>query len=501
MLFALEEAFLFMKHKKILCALSIFAIAPLVQLGGAAAFTAPTTPTSASIAQSPPTGSAVGAAAALVASPVVTNTLLYLPLVTRAPVKTIFGIGMNNLDAAHNLPQSLDVGISWTRTPGLNWSKVEPSEGARNWNDPDVVTLENDLKTAAQNNIDVVLIVQTTPIWAQKYAGSFCGPIKQDKLDAFANFVHDAVARYSAPPYNVKYWEIWNEPDKEHAVSTETFGCWGEPSDAYFGGGYYGEMLKTVYPKAKAANPQAQILVGGLLLDCSPINCPADKITGDRNARFFFEGIMRTVNGAFDGVSFHGYDYFDQLNQYAVAKWGAAWNTTGPVGIVKARSLKATMSAYGQTGKFLINTETALVIDSCTKATPDREATKANYIPQSYTSALAEGLRANIWYDANGWLCSGPFNPAYPNAAKAFKFARQQLTEAVFVRQVTSYPGLKAFEFTRSGKTVWVAWALDGASHSVTLPSTPTAVFSAVGTSIAPATTLTIDVNVVYLEF
>ena len=39
-------------------------------------------------------------------------------------------------------------------------------------------------------------------------------------------------------------------------------------NDPYYGGGYYAEMLKIVYPQIKAADPEAQILIGGLLLFC-----------------------------------------------------------------------------------------------------------------------------------------------------------------------------------------------------------------------------------------
>jgi alpha-L-arabinofuranosidase len=86
--------------------------------------------------------------------------------------------------------------------------------------------------------------------------------------------MHDAVERYSAPPYNVKYWEIYNEPDAPKNTNEPPYGmiygCWGISGDTYFGGEAYGEMLKVVYPYIKSANSSAQVLVGGLLLDCDP---------------------------------------------------------------------------------------------------------------------------------------------------------------------------------------------------------------------------------------
>lgn len=34
-----------------------------------------------------------------------------------------------------------------------------------------------------------------------------------EKLGAFGDFMYATVQKYSQPPYNVKYWEMWNEPD------------------------------------------------------------------------------------------------------------------------------------------------------------------------------------------------------------------------------------------------------------------------------------------------
>jgi hypothetical protein len=83
--------------------------------------------------------------------------------------------------------------------------------------------------------------------------------------------MHDLVARYSVPPYNVKYWELWNEPDVDPALAgliggDIPFGCWGDSTDPYYGGGYYAEMLKAVYPRIKAADPQAQVARGRIAL-------------------------------------------------------------------------------------------------------------------------------------------------------------------------------------------------------------------------------------------
>jgi hypothetical protein len=164
-----------------------------------------------------------------------------------------------------------DSGAYWVRKNALLWSEVEPQEGARNWEA--IANLEAELKNAADSGLQTILIVRSTPAWAQKLPGVSCGQILPEKMGAFGAFLHDVVSRYSQPPYNVRYWELGNEPDVDPAFvdANSIFGCWGDQTDPEgYGGGVYAEMLKVAYPQIKAVDPQAQVLIGGLLLDCDP---------------------------------------------------------------------------------------------------------------------------------------------------------------------------------------------------------------------------------------
>ncbi|MBU0673004.1 MAG: hypothetical protein KJ732_08270, partial [Candidatus Margulisbacteria bacterium] len=97
------------------------------------------------------------------------------------------------------------------RRNAVEWDRVEPQEGNRNWSV--LSDLEQDLEYISDMGLQTILIVRGTPDWAQKVPGSTCGPIEEEDLDAFANFMAELVERYSVPPYNVKYWELGNEPD------------------------------------------------------------------------------------------------------------------------------------------------------------------------------------------------------------------------------------------------------------------------------------------------
>jgi len=320
------------------------------------------------------------------------------------------------------------------------------------------------------------------------------------------------VARYSVSPYNVKYWEIWNEPDIDpiYVSPDSPYGCWGDQNDAYYGGGYYAEMLKAAYPQIKAADPQAQVLVGGLLLDCDPrpeAGCAAvghSSVPGK-----FLEGILIN-NGApyFDGVSFHAYDYyFGQSGQYGNSNWQSAWNTTGSVLIAKAQFIQGLLGQYGVSGKFLMNTESALLCNACSNDSVF-ETTKAYYVAQAYSAAIAKGLRANIWYSVMGWQNSGLLNPDLsPRPAyTAFQFARSELRDAAFAGDITGSDigdasSVKGYKFNRGDRRIWVLWSLDGAAHSINLPGVPLTAWDALGNPVTPAVSMNVTLNPLYLEW
>lgn len=413
------------------------------------------------------------------------------------------GIELNQTMDPAKLDLVVQAGAYWIRRNKLKWSLVEPAEGERNWDA--LAGLERELLEAAKRGLKVVLVVGDTPVWAQKTPGHTCGAVLQSKLPALASFMREAVARYSAVPYNVKYWEIGNEPDIDYKLvpPESEYGCWGDDSDAYYGGGYYAEMLRQVYPVVKAVDPQVQLLVGGLLLDCDPVNPPEDR---DCTPSLFLEGILRSGGGEyFDGISYHAYDYYLGRWKYGNANWNSNGESTGPVAIVKARYLRSVLAAYRQAGKYLMNTEAGLICgrvgDEPECQSGDFELTKAAYVAQVNTAALAEALRANIWYSLTGWRGSGLVDGTLqPNQAfQAFQVSAKQLEQAAFVRSVTEITGVRGYEFYRGGERLQVLWSSDGSKHAVHFEQMPEAILDLLGENIQPAQDLTISHRPIYV--
>jgi hypothetical protein len=178
------------------------------------------------------------------------------------------------------------------------------------------------------------------------------------------------------------------------------------------------------------------------------------------------------------------------------------------------------MEDYGVSGKFLMNTETALLCGTAqdppggpgceSDPESDFEQTKAYYITQSYAAALAEGLRANIWYSLSGWRNSGlVYSDLSPRPAYfSFKFARQKLEDVIFIGAITSQDtggtdsllGYK-FQYT-DGRPIWVIWSKDREESTISLPNPPLGVWDAFGNPVAvpDPDALTVTIKPLFIE-
>jgi hypothetical protein len=427
------------------------------------------------------------------------------------PVFPVGGVELHRGNANAGFDLIAATNTYWIRRNGVFWAAVEPQEGLRNW--AALADLELEMQSISQNGMQLILIIRDTPEWARQVPDKACGPIKMEKLEAFGNFLYELVQRYSVPPYHVKYWELGNEPDAPYSLlnSNAPYGCWGEEQDPYYGGEYYAEMLKIAYPRIKAADPGAQVLVGGLLLDCNPLNPPlkpdGSGEISDCTASKYLEGILRNGGGSFfDGVSFHAYDYYSGQTLYSNPGWQSNSKTTGPALIAKANYLRILLAAYNQTDKFLINTETALI---CGRGgsephcqTAEFNQTKANFAAVSFAAAQASGLWGNVWYSVTGWRASGLIDKQsqpYP-VYDAYAFSLEMLAEAAFVTEVSDYPDLMGYEFQRGDARFWIVWALEQ-PQTIQLPEAPDRAFDVFGNPLQASQQIEVTQNPIYIEW
>jgi hypothetical protein len=447
--------------------------------------------------------------------------IVYLPnIMVRSPLpQTTFGIESHTFNDPATLQSATDSGTFWVRKNALLWANVEYVEGQYDWSG--VSAFEQELISLHEQGFQVILVVRSTPAWAQAIPGKYCGRILTSKLSAFGEFMYQAVQRYTAEPYNVKYWQIWNEPDVDpnYVADTSPYGCWAELSDPYYGGGYYADVLEAVYPRIKQADPESKVLIGGLLMGCIfPKNCTwpgSEYLAGILNHNGRGDG-----GSFFDIVGFHAYDdyYFNPgigmtVGGYGNPGWDSNSSTTGPVIVAKANFIKSVLSQFGVYDKQLIATELALRCGpgeddpSCTdySSNSDFAKTKAYYVVESFAATIASGLQASIWYNLDGgWRNTALLFPDKSPAPAyyAFSNAVDTLLDAQFIRDIDEYPDVKGYEFTRSAYRTWVIWALDGNSHLLTLPGTPDFIQDVWGNSMqATGSQLWVGVMPIYVKW
>jgi hypothetical protein len=448
--------------------------------------------------------------------PIMLHTSLLPPIPTNLP--PTFGVELINAVDSTLMNNLSGSGATWTRHTVLEWASIEPvrtNPPTYLWNKVNNGK-ESSLRAASDRGVDVIATVKFTPSWAQKYPGVSCGPVHPNNLDEFAQFMAAAVARYSVPPYNIKFWEIGNEPDVDISIDPpdSVFGCWGDQSKpATFGGDYYAEMLKVVYPAIKAADPSAQVVIGGLLLDCDPNNPPPNKSCIDAN---FLEGILMN-DGAdyFDYVAFHAYANYvptPSLTNPSIVDENppSPWAHLGGTVVGKVTFLRNVLAKYG-VSKPLILDEGGLICHTsfqllCNPPSAKFYQDQADYLVKMYVRNISLDIVATIWFtlEGPGWHYGGLYydtittpKPAY----YALSYLTRELNGAAYVGQVNQYPGVWGYEFSTATKRIWVLGVSGLNGYTITLPAGWQAVYDKYGAAVTPNNNQVYVKSPLYVEF
>jgi hypothetical protein len=434
----------------------------------------------------------------VVSRPVTLPVPTFMPVLFRdyRPQAPILGMALEGFFDEAGLRETLAVGARWGRRwREIAWRDIEPNEGDYRWEM--LANLENELKRARAVGLEPILEIQLSPPWAQLYPTA-CGPIRADKFGAFAAFMEELVKRYgSQTEYGVRYWQLGNEADIDYRLlglnSDSLFGCWGVQEDEYFGGGHYAEMLKVVYPRMKAADPGAVVMMSGLLLECDPytMEIGVDCRNEERwKSGFFLEGVMQAGGGDyFDIADVHAYA---DLRMELPARMHSYYAWSGPNGGTglpeKVAFVRGVMAKYGHGNKPIFAGEVGL---KCDDPGPDCEQTGAAAIPRIYAEAYNLGLLGATYYALiSEFKYKGLLRedltpkPQY----HAYEFMAGQLHRVEHVGPVTDYAGVTGAEFKRSGiRSMQIIWSISGTDQTITLPSDFVDAFDYLGRRVTPA--------------
>jgi hypothetical protein len=381
---------------------------------------------------------------------------VYQPLIAHNfnAVPPLFGVQMYGSTRPTNpyTPFLLQSNASWVRVP-VSWNSAEPvntTPGNYSW-----AAIDAALAVAVHQSPRVIATVDIAPEWA---ADAPTSPIYPARLPDFAEFVKAVVERYDGDGYQdapgnpvVNYWEFYNEPD---AKLTNWVPGWGN------NGAQYAEMLQTVYPAVKQANPRAQVVFGGIAYDWW------ESASGP-----FVESFLDDVLQAGAGP------FFDIMNFHAYPSFATNWTNDGSSGLYeKAQAVRNKLLNY-QLDKPLIITEAGWHSSNELTA-PSSPELQARFVTELFVESMAADLDVMIWWMlfdpggggyANGLITSAP-NPATKPSFTAYTTLVSQLGGTQFVRMLATPPpvfnpdgsvhSMDAYEFrdATNKRTIYVAW-------------------------------------------
>lgn len=347
-----------------------------------------------------------------------------------------------------------EMGIDLARVP-VSWKEIEPSK-----TDPPTYVwskFDSIFSRTGGSGMQVMATISDNPGWASSYAN---GPIDRVDLRHYRDFLTALASRYKDPPYNVKYWEIYNEPDN----TWPSYATNPESGIAYWGNnpGGYVDLLAASYQAIKAADAQAQVLMGALAMDWF-----TDE--GGPFARDFLDQVLSTGGGQyFDIVSFHYFPVF---------RW--RWNTYGKDLIGKTAFIQQVMASHDIVKPIIAN-EVGMWSDPRMGGNAELQA---QYVPQVFSRGKAAGLLAMVWFmlmDDAAWDAKhGLLNPDL--SPKPAFYAYQTLTaqlNGLRYERTLAFSGhgdwdLEGYSFVdTSGRRINVIWSTSGASRSLSLAAT-----------------------------
>jgi hypothetical protein len=303
------------------------------------------------------------------------NQLTFLPILYNRVDTTLstlpFGVQVYGTAYLNQLAAS---NARWVRVP-ISWNAIEPvktTPATYDWGSTDsrVSQLTN------IHGLNVILTLENNPEWAALH-GEFGrkGPIKPEELPRMAAFIQAAAARYAG--YGVHHWEFYNEPDPQ---SNPHGTQWGDhPVE-------YAQMLQTVYPAVKAANPKAKVLFGGIAYDF---------FTDDGGVflRDFLDNVLQAGGGPFfDVMNFHFYPAFG---------WGGEMG--GPGLYEKTQHLREKLASHGISKPFMI-TEAGWHSNNH-PLLPSSPEIQNRYVVAIFAQSYAADVDVTIWWmlhDASG---------------------------------------------------------------------------------------------------
>ena len=163
---------------------------------------------------------------------------------------------MGSVDAFRAPDRAAEMGAQWQRVM-FDWSAIQP-RSPDDWSYFDRTGLEATARSERDAGRPMIGAFMSTPSWASGTSDPKSPPLglessPDDATNIWATWVRSVVGRFARV---IDTWVMWNEPDvwsdENHARQ------WTGTLDQYY------RLLQVGYLAAKAANPNATVLIAGL---------------------------------------------------------------------------------------------------------------------------------------------------------------------------------------------------------------------------------------------
>jgi hypothetical protein len=206
----------------------------------------------------------------------------------------------------------------------MPWAGIQPAPDGWDWGQADLM-----VGAANARGIAVTALLNSTPGWATG-GGAIASP--PDSADTFGTFAGTVADHFAG---RIAAYELWNE---ENAVQFWKSGPQGPQPDRF------ADLLKAAYPRIKAADPGATVVMGGLSPTINFFSITKNPVDYLNNVYAAGGG------GSFDAVAFHPYLFTSNAD---------ARFSTGKVNSPRSLydGLRGAMAANGDGGKQIWATE------------------------------------------------------------------------------------------------------------------------------------------------
>lgn len=380
---------------------------------------------------------------------------------------------------------------------GIEWDDLAPTDiepAAYNW-----TAYDSQMDLAASLGYEIMITMGHNPLWAASFRR---GPVDCVPLTRFTDYVSAVVTRYSASPYNVKYWALYNEPDVVGFTRPGYTDCSGDSWAYAFGDDnvkyngltgpeHYAAHLQAAYTTIKAIDANATVMNGGVAYDFF------DSEGGVFNEDFLDQIFTAGAGSYMDAMNFHYYPEYDW-------RWEGV---TGLPGIIaKTHMIRVLLATHGLDKPFVCSE----LGDSSGFGGADTRTqdTQAIAVVKQFARAIASGNKIGIWYNMSDY--SGDLNFGehglldYPSfAAKlsldAYATLATYLPGYSFARVLSSTEmgatNLEGYLFwdLANNKELYILWSKDGSAQTINLPSGVSSVVDKFDDAVSYDSTLAIN--------